>query len=176
MWAQGLQAQHGQSAGPGPDTRTCEAASAHLHLWLASLLLQQVGKSTHPLSGLEQHGACAGAQGIVPEGEWGAFMAALRRPLPAAFRINGSGRFAADLRDRLTQDFFSQFSARIMVRVPCFSGLLSNDVSIAGGSVGCATCLHVIPLLGCLTCASVPVPVIFGCMATSSRNPNNLVK
>ncbi len=59
---------------------------------------------------------CADSQGIVPEGEWEEFMAALRRPLPAAFRINGSGKFAADLRDRLTQDFFSQFSARIMAR------------------------------------------------------------
>ena len=41
------------------------------------------------------------AQGIVPEEEWGAFMDALRRPLPLTFRINGSGHHAAALRDRL---------------------------------------------------------------------------
>ena len=29
------------------------------------------------------------AQGIVPESEWGAFMEALRRPLPSTFRIAG---------------------------------------------------------------------------------------
>lgn len=49
------------------------------------------------------------AQNIVPEGEWGAFLAALKRPLPVTFRINGSGRFADHLRDRLTSDFFAQF-------------------------------------------------------------------
>ena len=54
----------------------------------------------------------------MPEGEWDAFLAQLRQPLPTTFRINGSGRFAADLRDRLTQDFFSQFSERIVVRAP----------------------------------------------------------
>jgi hypothetical protein len=37
----------------------------------------------------------------VPEGEWGAFMAALRRPLPTTFRINGSGRFAEGLREKV---------------------------------------------------------------------------
>ena len=48
-------------------------------------------------------------QHIVPDGEWDAFMTALRTPLPTTFRINGSGRFAADLRDRLDRDFLSQF-------------------------------------------------------------------
>jgi len=33
----------------------------------------------------------------VPEADWDAFMAALRRPLPLAFRVNGAGPFAADL-------------------------------------------------------------------------------
>lgn len=34
-------------------------------------------------------------------------METLRRPLPTTFRINGSGRYAADLRDKLERDFFS---------------------------------------------------------------------
>ncbi|EIE23789.1 tRNA-methyltransferase, partial [Coccomyxa subellipsoidea C-169] len=55
------------------------------------------------------------SQGIVPEGEWDAFMATLRKPLPTTFRINGRGRFAADLRDRLQQDFFSQFNENMEV-------------------------------------------------------------
>ncbi|BDA47721.1 probable RNA cytosine-C(5)-methyltransferase NSUN2 [Coccomyxa sp. Obi] len=55
------------------------------------------------------------AQGIVPEGEWDAFMETLRKPLPTTFRINGRGRFAADLRDRLQQDFFSQFNENMEV-------------------------------------------------------------
>lgn len=37
-------------------------------------------------------------QGIVPEGEWDAFMTTLRKPLPVTFRINGRGRFAEALR------------------------------------------------------------------------------
>ena len=56
------------------------------------------------------------AQEIVPEGEWDAFMESLRAPLPTTFRINGRGKFAADLRDRLEQDFFSQFKEPIEVR------------------------------------------------------------
>lgn len=47
-------------------------------------------------------------QGIVPEGEWDAFMSSLRTPLPATFRINGTGRFAAHLRDKLETDFFAK--------------------------------------------------------------------
>lgn len=33
-----------------------------------------------------------------------------RRPLPTTFRINGTGQFAHDLRDRLQSDFMSRFS------------------------------------------------------------------
>ena len=44
-------------------------------------------------------------QKIVPEGEWDAFMAALRTPLPTTFRINGTGKFASQLRDKLEFDF-----------------------------------------------------------------------
>lgn len=47
-------------------------------------------------------------QGIVPEGEWEDFMNSLRTPLPATFRINGSGKFSAHLRDKLEADYFSQ--------------------------------------------------------------------
>ena len=50
------------------------------------------------------------AQGIVPAGEWGAFMAALRKPLPVTFRITGIGRFANDFRDMLQANLFSHFS------------------------------------------------------------------
>lgn len=58
----------------------------------------------------------APAQGIVPDGEWDAFLATLRRPLPVTFRINGSGKFADHLRDKLQQDFFAQFgSGELMV-------------------------------------------------------------
>ncbi len=45
----------------------------------------------------------------MPEGEWDEFLRVLRQPLPASFRINGSGKFAADLRDRLENDFFAPF-------------------------------------------------------------------
>ena len=54
-------------------------------------------------------------QGIVPEGEWDAFIKQLRTPLPTTFRINGRGKFAADLRNRLEQDFFSQFKEPVEV-------------------------------------------------------------
>jgi 16S rRNA C967 or C1407 C5-methylase (RsmB/RsmF family) len=54
-------------------------------------------------------------QKIVPEGEWDAFMEKLRSPLPTTFRINGRGKFAADLRNRLEQDFFNQFQEPIEV-------------------------------------------------------------
>lgn len=36
---------------------------------------------------------------------------ALRKPLPTTFRINGSGKFADDLRDKLEADFFSKFTS-----------------------------------------------------------------
>jgi hypothetical protein len=52
------------------------------------------------------------AQKIVPEGEWEAFMTSLRTMLPTTFRINGSGKFAEDLRNRLQTDFLSSFGSR----------------------------------------------------------------
>ncbi len=54
-------------------------------------------------------------QKIVPEGEWDAFLASLRTPLPTSFRISGSGKFAATLRDHLENDFFSQFASGPLV-------------------------------------------------------------
>ncbi len=48
-------------------------------------------------------------QGIVPEGEWDSFMASLRTMLPTTFRINGSGKFAEELRNRLKTDFLASF-------------------------------------------------------------------
>ncbi|KAK9821102.1 hypothetical protein WJX81_004428 [Elliptochloris bilobata] len=55
------------------------------------------------------------AQNIVPQGEWDAFLTLLRTPLPTSFRINGSGKFAAGLRDHLENDFFSQFGSGPLV-------------------------------------------------------------
>jgi hypothetical protein len=49
-------------------------------------------------------------QDIVPEGEWQEFLDVLKKPLPITFRINGSGRFANELRQKLESDFFSHFS------------------------------------------------------------------
>lgn len=48
-------------------------------------------------------------QGIVPDGEWDDFIASLKKQLPVTFRINGTGRFANEIRNRLTSDFFSHF-------------------------------------------------------------------
>ena len=59
-------------------------------------------------------------QEIIPAGEWDAFMSCLRTPLPATFRINGSGKFAAQLRDKLETDFFSrlqQAPAEVRLRI-----------------------------------------------------------
>ncbi|KAK2077853.1 hypothetical protein QBZ16_003721 [Prototheca wickerhamii] len=49
-------------------------------------------------------------QKICPEEEWDAMVDTFRRPLPTTFRINGTGQFAHDLRDRLQSDFMSRFS------------------------------------------------------------------
>jgi hypothetical protein len=58
-------------------------------------------------------------------------MAALRRPLPITFRINGSGKFAHDLRARLEKDFLSSFSdGPIKVRI---------DPAYAWGALACAS-------------------------------------
>jgi hypothetical protein len=54
-------------------------------------------------------------QGIVPDEEWPTFMATLRTVLPSTFRINGSGKFANSLRDKLNADFFSKLVGNIVV-------------------------------------------------------------
>lgn len=48
-------------------------------------------------------------QQVVPDGEWEAFMASLRSMLPTTFRINGSGKFAEELRNRLQTNFLASF-------------------------------------------------------------------
>ena len=49
-------------------------------------------------------------QGVVPDGQWDEFMEVLKTPLPTTFRINGTGKFATDLRDKLESDFLSNFN------------------------------------------------------------------
>lgn len=50
------------------------------------------------------------AQDIVPEGEWPAFIECLQKALPVTFRINGCGKFADHLRDRLSSDYFAELA------------------------------------------------------------------
>ena len=64
-------------------------------------------------------------QGIVPAEEWDEFMEVLRTPLPTTFRINGTGKFATDLRDKLESDFLSNFNQDpIMVWIAAHAVLL----------------------------------------------------
>lgn len=58
-------------------------------------------------------------QDIVPEGEWDSFVDVLRKPLPITFRINGSGRYANELRAKMESDFFSHFSDKPIVVSEC---------------------------------------------------------
>ena len=51
------------------------------------------------------------AQGVVPAGEWEAFLACARTILPSTFRINGEGAFAAHIRDKLRSDFVTAIAA-----------------------------------------------------------------
>lgn len=44
-------------------------------------------------------------QGIVTPEEWDNFIECLRKPLPAAFRINSSSQFSLDIRSQLENDF-----------------------------------------------------------------------
>ncbi|XP_068637636.1 uncharacterized protein [Aristolochia californica] len=48
---------------------------------------------------------------IVPEDEWDEFIRMLRKPLPAAFRINSSGQFYKDIRSQLENDFMKCLEA-----------------------------------------------------------------
>ncbi|XP_054806628.1 uncharacterized protein LOC129309217 [Prosopis cineraria] len=53
-------------------------------------------------------------QGIVPPEEWDAFVAVLRTPLPASFRINACSQFSADLRSQLEKDFVQTLQAEVV--------------------------------------------------------------
>ncbi|XVF17295.1 hypothetical protein REPUB_Repub10bG0107400 [Reevesia pubescens] len=53
-------------------------------------------------------------QGIVSPGEWDAFMEMLRKPLPAAFRINSTSQFCDDIRSQLENDFMKSLQAEAM--------------------------------------------------------------
>ncbi|KAL8109130.1 hypothetical protein AgCh_025280 [Apium graveolens] len=50
-------------------------------------------------------------QGIVALEEWDTFNSFLRRPLPAAFRINSSSQFCSDIRSQLENDFMISLQA-----------------------------------------------------------------
>ncbi|TKY47672.1 tRNA (cytosine(34)-C(5))-methyltransferase [Spatholobus suberectus] len=52
-------------------------------------------------------------QGIVSSEEWDAFVQILRTPLPAAFRINSTSRFCADIRSQLENDFVHSLRAEV---------------------------------------------------------------
>ena len=61
------------------------------------------------------------AQRLIPDEEWPALLETLRTPLPITFRINGSGKFAFELREKFENDFFAKFqSGTIMVCVLLF--------------------------------------------------------
>ncbi|GLU13090.1 hypothetical protein SLE2022_297370 [Rubroshorea leprosula] len=50
-------------------------------------------------------------QGIVSPEEWDTFVEMLRKPLPAAFRINSSGQFFEDIRSILENDFMKSLQS-----------------------------------------------------------------
>ncbi|KAJ9564686.1 hypothetical protein OSB04_000652 [Centaurea solstitialis] len=52
-------------------------------------------------------------QGIVPSEEWDSFIEYLRRPLPAAFRINSSSQFCTDIRSQLEDEFMKALQAEV---------------------------------------------------------------
>ncbi|XP_048232395.1 RNA cytosine-C(5)-methyltransferase NSUN2 isoform X3 [Ricinus communis] len=52
-------------------------------------------------------------QGIVATEEWDTFVEVLRKPLPAAFRINSSSQFCTDIRLQLENDFMRSLQAEV---------------------------------------------------------------
>lgn len=52
-------------------------------------------------------------QGIVPSHEWESFVECLRKPLPAAFRINSSSQFSTDLRSQLEDEFMKSLQSEV---------------------------------------------------------------
>ncbi|KAK7387530.1 hypothetical protein VNO78_28404 [Psophocarpus tetragonolobus] len=53
-------------------------------------------------------------KGIFSSQEWDAFVQVLRTPLPAAFRINSTSRFCADIRSQLENDFVHSLQAEVV--------------------------------------------------------------
>lgn len=51
------------------------------------------------------------AQKICPDGQWDAMMESFRTPLPTTFRINGTGKYAYDIRDTLKTKYFADIAA-----------------------------------------------------------------
>ena len=54
-------------------------------------------------------------QGIVPEGEFEDFIKALQRPLPITFRINGCGKYAKYLQERMQGEFLMGLTDEVKV-------------------------------------------------------------
>ncbi|KAL0543244.1 hypothetical protein IC582_018334 [Cucumis melo] len=52
-------------------------------------------------------------QSIVTAEEWDTFIEVLRKPLPAAFRINSSGQFCEEIRAQLQNDFMKSLQAEV---------------------------------------------------------------
>jgi multisite-specific tRNA:(cytosine-C5)-methyltransferase len=50
-------------------------------------------------------------QGIIPDEEWDEFISILKKPLPAAFRINSSGQFSDDILSQLENEFLASLNA-----------------------------------------------------------------
>eukprot|EP00250_Pteridium_aquilinum_P019790 c24573_g1_i1 orf=108-2924(+) len=50
---------------------------------------------------------------IVPEEEWDDFLAILRRPLPAVFRVNSSGQFAMEIRTQIQEEFAGALNCEV---------------------------------------------------------------
>lgn len=67
-------------------------------------------------------------------------MASLRTTLPTTFRINGSGKFAEDLRNQLETDFLASFTQGPVKVRPCdstvHSGWLCPHMHIDIGTCG----------------------------------------
>ncbi|MCO5599395.1 hypothetical protein L7F22_053497 [Adiantum nelumboides] len=52
-------------------------------------------------------------QRIVPEEEWDSFLAVLRKPLPAVFRVNSSGPFAVEIRTQIQEEFAGALNCEV---------------------------------------------------------------
>lgn len=106
--------------------------------------------------------------------EWDAFIAALKRPLPITFRINGQGKFADRLVARLESNFMQQFTEEPVVvsAAPgACSGMYRSCRSTHSGSVWdaavqCVT--HAISAAALLPLSMFPEP-------TSARQPTSPV-